>query len=113
MQEQSISRPELDMAVNYLIGHQALDFETSAGIADQFLELMTYDLSLDTWSRLPPALPGLESRAARGAVHQMIPADLGLDWTISKAKADFVGKRSLTRPSGSKSRRQNTRPSPA
>jgi sarcosine oxidase subunit alpha len=28
----------------------------------------------------------------------VIPADLGLDWTIGKAKHDFVGKRSLTRP---------------
>jgi sarcosine oxidase subunit alpha len=27
----------------------------------------------------------------------VIPADLGLDWTIGKAKRDFVGKRSLTR----------------
>src|SRR5262249_24286456 len=26
------------------------------------------------------------------------PSDLGLDWTIAKAKRDFVGKRSLTRP---------------
>jgi sarcosine oxidase subunit alpha len=28
----------------------------------------------------------------------VIPADLGLDWTIGKTKQDFVGKRSLTRP---------------
>jgi sarcosine oxidase, subunit alpha len=28
----------------------------------------------------------------------VIPADLGLEWTIGKAKRDFVGKRSLTRP---------------
>jgi sarcosine oxidase subunit alpha len=28
----------------------------------------------------------------------VIPADLGLDWVIGKAKRDFVGKRSLTRP---------------
>ncbi|HXA26664.1 MAG TPA: sarcosine oxidase subunit alpha family protein [Acetobacteraceae bacterium] len=28
----------------------------------------------------------------------VIPADLGLDWAIGKAKPDFVGKRSLTRP---------------
>jgi sarcosine oxidase subunit alpha len=27
-----------------------------------------------------------------------VPADLGLDWTISKGKQDFVGKRSLVRP---------------
>jgi len=28
----------------------------------------------------------------------VIPADLGLDWTIGRTKPDFVGKRSLTRP---------------
>jgi sarcosine oxidase subunit alpha len=28
----------------------------------------------------------------------VIPADLGMEWTIGKAKRDFVGKRSLTRP---------------
>ena len=28
----------------------------------------------------------------------VIPADLGLDWTIGTTKRDFVGKRSLTRP---------------
>ncbi len=28
----------------------------------------------------------------------VIPNDLGLDWTIGKAKRDFVGKRSLARP---------------
>jgi sarcosine oxidase, subunit alpha len=28
----------------------------------------------------------------------VIPADLGLDWTIGRNKADFVGKRSLARP---------------
>jgi sarcosine oxidase subunit alpha len=28
----------------------------------------------------------------------VIPADLGLDWTIGKNKRDFVGKRSLARP---------------
>ena len=28
----------------------------------------------------------------------MLPADLGLDWTIGRPKRDFVGKRSLARP---------------
>jgi sarcosine oxidase subunit alpha len=28
----------------------------------------------------------------------VIPSDLGLDWAVGKAKPDFVGKRSLTRP---------------
>jgi zinc protease len=56
MREHAISAGELQQAADYLIGHQALDFETSAGIADQFLDLMTYHLPLDTWSTLPAAL---------------------------------------------------------
>lgn len=56
MRDHAISGEELQQAVDYLIGHQALDFETSAGIADQFLDLMNYHLSLDTWNNLPAAL---------------------------------------------------------
>ena len=56
MRERPISAVELEQALDYLIGHQALDFETSAGIADQFLDLMTYHLPLDTWSAWPAAL---------------------------------------------------------
>jgi hypothetical protein len=36
MRDHPISREELQQAVDYLIGHQALDFETSSGVADQF-----------------------------------------------------------------------------
>jgi zinc protease len=56
MRDHPISAAELQQAVDYLIGHQALDFETSSGIADQFLDLMKYHLKLDTWSTLPAAL---------------------------------------------------------
>lgn len=56
MRNRPISVIELEQALDYLIGHQALDFETSAGIADQFLDLMTYHLPLDTWSAWPAAL---------------------------------------------------------
>jgi zinc protease len=59
MRDHGISGAELQQAVNYLIGHQALDFETSSGIADQFLDLMNYHLSLDTWSNQPAALRAL------------------------------------------------------
>ncbi|HEY6271676.1 MAG TPA: pitrilysin family protein [Terriglobales bacterium] len=56
MRDRPITKEELQQAVDYLIGHQALDFETSAGIADQFLDLMNYRLRLDTWNDLPTAL---------------------------------------------------------
>ncbi len=56
MRDHPISAFELQQAQDYLIGHQALDFETSAGIADQFLDLLTYRLPLNTWSTWPAAL---------------------------------------------------------
>jgi len=56
MRDKPISVGELQQAVDYLIGHQALDFESSAGVAGQFLDLMTYHLPLDTWSRFPATL---------------------------------------------------------
>lgn len=87
MQEQSISRPELEMAVNYLIGHQALDFETSAGIADQFLDLMTYDLSLDTWSRLPLALRALSPEDVWNATRRYLDADRAVVVLVGNADA--------------------------
>jgi zinc protease len=89
MQEQSISQPELQMAVNYLIGHQALDFETSAGIADQFLDLMTYDLSLDTWSRLPLALRELSPEDVWNATRRHLDADRAVIVLVGNA-AEFA-----------------------
>ncbi|HUI44164.1 MAG TPA: pitrilysin family protein [Terriglobia bacterium] len=56
LRDRPISAQELQQAVDYLIGHQALDFETSDGIADQFLDLMADHLPLDTWSAFPAAL---------------------------------------------------------
>jgi len=51
---------------------------------------------------------GLEAfsimRAEKGYIHvgqetdgAVVPADLGMDWIVSKKKADFIGKRSLAR----------------
>jgi zinc protease len=56
MRDHPIGAMELQQALDYLIGHQALDFETSSGVADQFLDLMTYHLPLDAWSTWPAAL---------------------------------------------------------
>jgi zinc protease len=55
--EQLRNRPittwELQTAHSYLVGHMALEFESSDDIAAQFLELMAHDLPLDYWSRFP------------------------------------------------------------
>jgi zinc protease len=43
------SARDLRMARSYLIGHMALEFETSRDVAAQTLELLVHDLPLDAW----------------------------------------------------------------
>jgi zinc protease len=45
-----ISPQELRMARSYLVGHMALEFETSGDIASQTLELMVHHLPLGYWN---------------------------------------------------------------
>jgi zinc protease len=53
LRDHSVSDLELETAKDYLIGHMALDFETSDGIASHVLELMIHNLPLDYWNRYP------------------------------------------------------------
>jgi len=53
LRDQPITTSELRTAQSYLVGHMALEFESSDDIAAQFLELMDHDLPLDYWSRFP------------------------------------------------------------
>jgi len=53
LRDQPITTSELRTAQSYLVGHMALEFESSDDIAAQFLELMVYNLPLDYWSRFP------------------------------------------------------------
>lgn len=87
MRDRPISREDLQQAVDYLIGHQALDFETSAGIADQFLDLMNYGLSLDTWSALPAALRGLTTDEVWQATRRYLDPDQATIVLVGNASA--------------------------
>ncbi|MGH9398484.1 MAG: M16 family metallopeptidase [Terriglobia bacterium] len=51
MDSRAISQDELANAKDYLVGNMALDFETSSQIAEHILDLMVYDLPLDTWNQ--------------------------------------------------------------
>ncbi|MGH9343627.1 MAG: hypothetical protein ACRD19_07700, partial [Terriglobia bacterium] len=50
LENRSLDGRELQNAQNYLVGHMALDFETSQQIADHILSLMIDGLPLDTWN---------------------------------------------------------------
>jgi len=59
MHDHAISPQELETAQGYLIGHLALDFETSENVASQTLELLVYNLPLDYWNRFPDNIRAL------------------------------------------------------
>ncbi len=61
MHEHRISNLELETAQGYLVGHMALDFETSEDIAARFLELLIDDLPLDTWNHFPDHIRALSA----------------------------------------------------
>ncbi|MGH9326075.1 MAG: M16 family metallopeptidase [Terriglobia bacterium] len=54
-----MDREDLQLAQNYLVGHMALEFETSPEITDQLVSLLTYNLPLDYWNSFPAQIRGL------------------------------------------------------
>lgn len=87
MRDHPISPFELEQALDYLIGHQALDFETSAGIADQFLDLLSYHLPLDTWSTWPTALRKLTPADIWQATRRYLDPDQSTIVLVGNASA--------------------------
>jgi len=61
MHDHAISVEELETAKGYLIGHLALDFESSEDVASHTLELLVYNLPLDYWNRFPEKLRALSA----------------------------------------------------
>jgi len=53
IQQHGINRPELETAQSYLVGHLALEFETSESVAGKVLDLIEEGLPLDYWTTYP------------------------------------------------------------
>jgi zinc protease len=53
LRDHPLSREEVQGAQNYLVGHEALDFETAKDIASEFVQLLDYGLPLDYWATFP------------------------------------------------------------
>jgi zinc protease len=75
MHEHPITPQELETAQGYLIGHLALDFETSEGVASQTLELLVYNLPLDYWNRFPENIRALTAEEVWNAARQRLAPD--------------------------------------
>jgi len=75
LRDHPISNSELDAAQGYLIGHLALEFETSDGIASQVLDLMTHNLPLDYWNRYPDKIQALTADEVWEATKRYLDPD--------------------------------------
>jgi zinc protease len=63
---------ELGNAQNYLVGHMALDFESSQDIADHLVELLIYNLPPDDWNQFPGKIRSLTVGDVRSAIRSYL-----------------------------------------
>ncbi len=61
LRDHRINASELATAQSYLIGHMALDFESSPDVAAHTLQLLVNGLPLDYWNRFPAELNSLDA----------------------------------------------------
>jgi len=75
MRSYPINEDELQTAQSYLIGHQALDFESPSQIANQVLELMMYHLPLDYWNQYAQHIRALSTADVLSATQKYLLPD--------------------------------------
>jgi zinc protease len=75
LQDHGINRDELDTAQSYLVGHLALEFETSDNVASKVLDLIQDGLPLDYWTNYPEKVQALTKDAVGAAAKQYLDLD--------------------------------------
>jgi zinc protease len=75
LRDHRINPRELYNAQSYLVGHLALEFETSDDIADQFLELMLNNLPLDYWNQFPDKINAVTREDVQEAARRYLDPD--------------------------------------
>ncbi len=81
-----ITGPELRTAQSYLIGHMALEFETSNHLASQMLELIVHDLPLDYWNRFPERIQALSSEDVAEATRRYLDPEKNVVVLVGDAR---------------------------
>lgn len=75
IQEHGISRSELETAQSYLVGHLALEFETSDNVAGKVLDLMEDGLPLDYWTAYPEKVRNVTQDEVDAAARKYLDTD--------------------------------------
>ena len=78
LQDHGISRAELETAQSYLVGHMALEFETSDDVAGKVLDLIQDGLPLDYWTRFPSKIQAVTTDQVDAAAKRYLSTDRNL-----------------------------------
>jgi zinc protease len=92
LQDHGINRQELETAQSYLVGHLALEFETSDNLASKVLDLIQDGLPLDYWNHYPEKIQALTTDAVGAAAKSYLDTDhdvIVLVGSISDFKKDL------------------------
>jgi zinc protease len=66
----AITDTELKVAKSYLVGHLALEFESSDSVAEKVLDLMVHGLPLDYWDEFPARIRSLTVSDVQPAIRR-------------------------------------------
>jgi zinc protease len=75
LHDHGINRQELETAQSYLVGHLALEFETSENVATKVLELIQEGLPLNYWNHYPDNIRAVTTDAVAAAAKRYLDTD--------------------------------------
>ena len=75
MRDRPVRQWELQNARDYLVGHEALQFESASQVANQVLEMLLYHLPPDYWSRFPREVRSLTAEDVLATTRKYLNPD--------------------------------------
>jgi zinc protease len=95
MRNRPVQHWELQIARDYLVGHEALQFESASQVANQVLELMLYHLPPDYWNLLPQRVRSLTADDVLSATQKYLDPDDDVIVLVGKLAAFQKGLKKL------------------
>lgn len=75
LRDRPVQQWEIQNARDYLVGHEALQFESASQVANQALEMMLYHLPPDYWNKYPQQVRSLTADEVLAATRKYLDLD--------------------------------------
>jgi len=75
LRQQPARQWEIQNARDYLVGHEALEFESASQVASQALEMMIYHLPVDYWNQFPNKIRSLTAAQVLAVTRKYLDPD--------------------------------------